>query len=371
MSIARRLESINRRVMYAVLRGVLRNREVASPIDATNVRSVLILRHDAIGDMVVTTAAIDLLKRRIPGVAVDVIASTRNAGVIRNDPRVRGVHIYRKGVSEIVRLSRELRGNNYDIIFAFVLSKTTEAGLLANAIGGQRAIKVAVRNDDRAHLYSTFFNLQVSAPRFTRSMAEILAGVVADSFGWSLQQSDVRMSLHLSDAHRAHARRFHDAQPQLPFVAVNISSGNDYRKWSFERNEAFVRAVLARHPELRVVVVSSPDDYDEACRLIPLDSARVAIAPMTQDILDVAAILEGALIVVSPDTSIIHIASAIGAPALTLYSQIASHYTEWMPFGVPFEAVITMGKVPIDSLEVAVVMEAFESLYVKVGGVRV
>lgn len=368
MSFVRSLESFNRRVWYSLLRLGFRNRDVAAPIDATAVGSILIIRHDRIGDMIVTTASFELLARRMPQVAIDVIASPQNAGVIAHDQRIRSVHVFNGGVWDFIRLARRLRRNTYDVVFAFVLSKTTESGLLANVIGGRHAIKVAVRNDDRAHLYSTFFNVQIRAPRFTRSMARILAGVVADTFGWKHDAAAIRPSLHLTSRHRESARRFHDSLPRLSFVVLNISSGSEYRRWPFERNEGFIRAILTAHPELRIVVVSSPDDHEEACRLASIDGARVAVAPSTADILDVAAIIEGATIVVSPDTSIIHIASAMGAPALTMYSRMASHYTEWMPTGVPFEAVVTSGQVPIDTLTVDEVVEAFEKLLGRIAG---
>ena len=359
-------ESINRRIWYALLRQLLRNREASAPIDRARVRSILILRHDAIGDMVVTTAAIDLIRREMPGVVIDIIASPRNEGVLRHDPRVRHVEVYRRGIGEIVRLARLLRRNRYDVVFAFVLSKTTESGLLANAIGGAHAVKVAVRNEQRAHIYSALFNLQVPTPRLRRSMAEILAGVVSDTFGLRPDPATIRTSLYLSDANRSWAARHAPNGDIATCIVLNISSGNDYRKWSVERNGAFVAAVLRRHPELRIVITASPQDHEEAKAIAGIDTARVSVLPPTSDILDIAAVLERAAIVVSPDTSIIHIASAVGAPALTLYSRLASHYTEWMPFGVPYEAVITDGAEPIDSLRLDDVLDAFERLLARV-----
>src|SRR5687767_10728967 len=102
-SVVKGLESINRRITYTLLRGLLRNREIAAPVDPRRVRSILILRHDAIGDMIATAAAIDLIHRALPHAAVDMIASPRNDGVFRHDPRVRRIEVYRRGVGEILR----------------------------------------------------------------------------------------------------------------------------------------------------------------------------------------------------------------------------------------------------------------------------
>ena len=60
---------------------------------------------------------------------------------------------------------------------------------------------------------------------------------------------------------------------------------------------------------------------------------------------DFAAVLSFADLVVSPDTSIVHIAAALGKPVVTLTGQ-GDLATEWTPWGVPHRVVIGPGLVP-------------------------
>lgn len=362
MPLGRKLESINRRVWYPLIGAALGNRDVPAPLDPSTVRSILLLRYDAVGDMVLTTPAIDLLRRHLPDASIDVVASPRNVTLVDRDPRFRHVYVYPGGGAEAFKLARILRPNRYDVVFGFVTSKMTKLGFLANAIGGRRAVKVTQRHDDRSSLYSALFNLQLPPRSASRSAAANLATMVADTFGLPLDVAGVRLTLNLPDENLARARRFHDTLTPSPFIVLNISSNDTYRRWSTERNAALVTAILARHPELRILVTSSPGDRDEAAELAALDPARVIVTPLTSDLLDVAAILEGAAIVITPDTSLVHLASAMDVPTVALYSRLTPRYHEWLPTGISYEAVVSNGLTPIETIQPEEVMTAFDRL---------
>jgi ADP-heptose:LPS heptosyltransferase len=110
-------------------------------------------------------------------------------------------------------------------------------------------------------------------------------------------------------------------------------------------------------------VISGPSDAADAIELGSTIPGRTWTFPATPDILDVAALLEYARLVISPDTSIVHIASAMGTPVVGLYSGMATFIPEWMPHGVPFRAVETADRTPLETIAVDAVVGAFVDLY--------
>src|SRR5689334_7544969 len=66
----------------------------------TDARRILLLRHDRIGDMLMSTGVIQWLAS-IPGARVDVAASAANAPVLEHDPAVGMTHVLGEGKGSI------------------------------------------------------------------------------------------------------------------------------------------------------------------------------------------------------------------------------------------------------------------------------
>ena len=75
-------------IVYPFLRSLLHNPEHDAPIDIHTVNSILILRYDRIGDMIVTTPIFRRLKELHPQLKIGVFASETNAEIILNNPFV-------------------------------------------------------------------------------------------------------------------------------------------------------------------------------------------------------------------------------------------------------------------------------------------
>lgn len=362
MSLGKSIELLAKHAIYSALRPVLRNRPAELPIDAARVRRVLVMRYDAIGDMVVTTPVLELLHRRLPDARIDVVSSRRNHSLLRDDDRVGKRFILGDGIAAMLRLARQARGEGYDVIFSFVLHRTTRGGMLANLIGGPGALKVTLEHPSRRELYATLFNAQIPIPRDRYTMAEMQVRLVCATFGWEFDESMVEIGLRLPPAARRRAEEFLASGSIDRFIALNISSGNPFRRWSMHRNIEFLEALLRREPEMHVVVISAPNEVYEARQIADTAPGRAFAWPAGDDILEVAALLEHAEVVISPDTSIVHLAAAARRPVLVLYSRLASFITEWMPHGVEFEAVVTAMREPLDTIAPQRVLEAYAAL---------
>jgi heptosyltransferase III len=98
------------------------------------------------------------------------------------------------------------------------------------------------------------------------------------------------------------------------YVVVNISAGAPSRYWTTDRWIALVQWLAARSP---VVVVATPADRADAHAIAT--TAPNVLAADTNDILELAAVVAGATLVVTPDTSVVHIASAYDVATVALY----------------------------------------------------
>ncbi|MDD5044350.1 MAG: glycosyltransferase family 9 protein [Candidatus Omnitrophica bacterium] len=63
-------------------------------LEGEEIKTILFIRHDRIGDMVLSTPVFPALKRRFPSARIIVLASTRNKEIIASDPYVDEILLY-------------------------------------------------------------------------------------------------------------------------------------------------------------------------------------------------------------------------------------------------------------------------------------
>jgi len=129
------VEKSFKRIVLAILTGVTAPRAESAPDWNGRTLRVLFLRHDRIGDMIVSTATIRAIAQSHDNIKLDVLASPSNAPVIEKDPLVHSVIRFDKyRLGDYWRLMRYLRGTHYDIVvdsMVFTQSLTTMLLMLA------------------------------------------------------------------------------------------------------------------------------------------------------------------------------------------------------------------------------------------------
>lgn len=355
-----------RHALYAPARWLWRRRDISPPIDAASVRHVLVLRYDAIGDMIVTLPMIDAITTVCPAATIDVVASVSNQQIAARYPGVRRAIAYDRSLGGMIGIRRALHDTAYDLVFAPVMNKTTLSGLLANILGGRRAVTVAFEHQERRDLYASWFNIQVPVERNVRTMGEMLVGMVERVFGRTDLQNSMHLRLPISDDHRARANAFvHGLRSRR--IAVNISSSNPYRMWSEDRNTVFVHALHRALPEHDIIVLGHGERQSMAERIAASCGDSVHAYHGSSDLVDVAALLELCDVVVTPDTSVVHVAAAVSRPVVVMYSLKASFIQEWLPFGVPYRCVMTKGRADLETIDPHDVVEAVRDLLHAIG----
>jgi ADP-heptose:LPS heptosyltransferase len=392
------LEISAKRSIYAVLRLVFRNREMTLPVDASRMKKVLIFRYDRIGDMIVTTPLVNLLRERLPQAELHILASPRNIALIENDARFHKIFLY-NGVNaglrdlwSLLRLTRTLRRERYDCVLPLVFhGQATWTGILLNLVAASHAVKPMHLEEGRKELYATLYNMHLPKPDPTPEnsppMAEVLVRFACAIFGWDYSPALVRYGIALSPDHEASAEALcKELSLDRSTTMVNLSAGKDFCQWSEDRNREFLRQFRAAFPEVRVLLNAAPSERAQAERLVQSLAAEFASAssvsassasassvngalrndlvllPPTNDILAIAAVIKRVGMVVTPDTSVVHLATAFEIPLVVFYSRL-SFGGDWLPFPVmPYRALFTEGFVPAETITPEAVLAAYADL---------
>lgn len=111
---------------------------------------ILVLKRDKLGDMLLTTPLLALLKERLPGASIEVLASDYNAWVLGGNPDVDRVWVYRRsrigsrisvvgGLQQAI-LGARLRFERFDVAIAAQGESSPRATRRARWVGASRTI---------------------------------------------------------------------------------------------------------------------------------------------------------------------------------------------------------------------------------------
>jgi ADP-heptose:LPS heptosyltransferase len=308
---------------------------------------VLYLRHDKIGDMIVSTSLIDAIANSHPTITLDVLASPANAPVLEGNPNVASVIVWDKAQpAGYSRLFRELRRSKYDaVIDCMILAPSTTTLLLMLASGARHRIGIGGRINDYA--------LTLRIPPATSAIHHIEhSAVLATAFGVNLSDVDWRPRIYLSeDERRVAENQWNGASAKR--ILINISAGRPVRRWPDQNFVALLRHLSETAPDANVLVISAPNDGERASDIARSGGARYATTKTLRDALALVATTD---ILVTPDTSIVHSASAFEKPAVILFEK--GKEMLWSGYKIPGRNVVnddtTLATLPIEPVLAAV-----------------
>lgn len=348
----RRLESVARTLALTLLGGVVaivRRVRGSSPPDV--VRRVLVIRHDGIGDVLMTTG----LLRAIAGTGalVDVLTQAKNVAALRGLGAVNEVLTFepgRRGAYSLA-LAGLLRRRRYDAVVDAMIPRTVDGQRYHAAVKGNTALLLLLTGARRlvgagARPHAFVYTHPVVIPADGRHHVERV-GALARAFGLDPDALDLRPTVVIDAGERRDAERaWGTTAGEGRRILVNVSTAYEGRRWPIARYARVVMHLRERRPDARVLVVAAPADREWAA------GAAVAGAGLTVPSLRGAmALVVTADLVVTPDTSLAHVASSVPVPTVGL---LVRGNEEYVPYRTPgaaaFGAGPTLESLPVESV---------------------
>lgn len=274
--------------------------------------SVCILRLSAIGDVTHVIPVVLSLQAQSPKTRITWIIGKLEARLLGDLPGVEFIVFdKRAGWRGYRELWRRLRGRRFDALLHMqVAARANLAAALVRArirVGYDRA-----RSKDG---HSLFINRRI-APTPAQHVRDCLASFL-EPLG--LKAAPPRWDIPLAESDRAFAATHLAAD--RPSLVISPSSSHPLRNWPVERYAALADHAALRHG-MQVILVGSPAQEEQAtCAAIASAMQAPVLNLCGQDTLkQLAALLQGADLVVAPDTGPAHIASALGTDVLGLYA---------------------------------------------------
>jgi ADP-heptose:LPS heptosyltransferase len=289
---------------------------------------VLLIRPDHIGDVLLTTPALALLRQSMPSAYLAALVGPWSADVIRRGPPINAVSTcefpgFTRRSSRWVgepyfelRRARELRRQHFDLA---IIARPDHwwGALLAAAAGIPHRVGFNVPE------CAPFLTETLEAPpeAHVAELSLMLADRVAKMAGATVPITDRRPIFNVMETERLQAR---DAISRIrfdadgPLIVLHPGAGTELKLWPSE-HWASTLDLLRERENARTIIVSASSERSIVDRI--QDASRFEHAYLNTDrgLGFLAAVLETADVVLGSDNGPLHLAAAMGAATVRLY----------------------------------------------------
>ncbi|MGD8380228.1 MAG: glycosyltransferase family 9 protein [Gammaproteobacteria bacterium] len=277
--------------------------------------SLCVLRLSAVGDVCHTLPVVRTLQKHLPRTRITWVIGALEATLLGDIEGVEFITFNKKdGLAGYRRLRRQLAGRHFDVLLQMqVALRASLAALCIPAtvrVGFDRA---------RARDFQWLFTNRRIAPG---GHEHVMDGLFGFARALGISERELRWDIPLSEADRAFAAEHVPAdQPKLIISPCSSQRARNFRNWAAEHY-----AAVADHAQARwgmpTLVTGGPSELerDYARRISELASAPITDLVGRTSLKQLAALLERARVLVSPDSGPVHIATAMGTPVIGLYA---------------------------------------------------
>jgi ADP-heptose:LPS heptosyltransferase len=353
------LERSLRRAFLAATRRPFRGDFVATPRNALPLGDpprLLLLRHDRIGDVIVSIPVLRALRARLPGAEIHILLSRTNHGLEPALlPYVNRTWRYDKSLSSAIRILRSLRREHYDAVIDLSDNASASAELIARWAGARARVGI---NHSGSGVYTH------AVPLLDRARIHIVERMAQLLLPFGIDPAAIPLDLEypLSDEDRARARTSlarDGMSRRRPWrLVVNVSGGSPARYWGARNFIEFLNWFGTTDARFEIWIGGAPSYAKDIAAIAAATGA--AIVPPVRGFHDYAAVIREFDLLLTPDTSVLHLGAAWKIPTIALFHQPPGAPLPWFPYRSPYRAVLHADGV--ERIAVAAVQEATRSL---------
>lgn len=281
----------------------------------SSVNRILIIRLSAIGDVVFASPLATAIQNRFPEAQIDWLAEDMVAPLIQHHPDINEVMIWPRKIwrqywergrllallGSVLAFRKALKARRYGLVVdAQGLLKSAVLGWLTGA-----PRRVSFRSKEPT---SWLVGERIEKDVSPRISSEYLA--LAEYLGCDTAQFPLRIAL--PDGVLEWSGRFRRAEP---YVVLAPFTTRPQKHWP----EAQWRQLAAEvcHEGWRVVVLGAPTDVESSARIFDGISIESMVGKTT--LLESAALVSGAQLVIGVDTGLTHMGWAFSVPTVALF----------------------------------------------------
>ena len=286
-------------------------------LENNNIKSILFLRYDGkIGDMVVNSLMFREIKKVYPNIKIGVVARGAAIDIIKDNPNVDKIYEYHKDRKKIKNLALMIKEEKYDLLIDFSEMLRVNQMMLINLCRARFNIGL-----DRKEW--KLFDLSIESGKDFKWTEHITKRYLAYLIKLGLKKENIDISYDIYLKNEKKYEIFFNKIKENKKLILNPYGASKHKSFSIETLENIINYL--KDKDIAIILVYFGDKYEEL-KFLEKKYKYVYIPKKIESILDTAILIKKSDYVISPDTSIVHIASAFNKKMITVYPPKGGKY---------------------------------------------
>ncbi len=289
---------------------------------------ILIVRLGRIGDMILTTQMFSAIKRKMPDAEISVLASVANNSIIRNNPNVDKILVWDKSPLKLITLIAQLRSIHYNYLIDAKDHPSRESGIIARLVKAD--VKIGFNPPGKS-----YYKIGINSEKENKGLHFAMRSFEPLAYLNILPPAFTPCpELFPSDGALRYVDTFLEDAGERRILVINISASNRGKMWDNDKWVEFISAIDVNN--YFPILTYAPADSDVAAVLLE----RISINEFkSRSMDDVIALISKSDLIITPDTSLVHVAAAFDIPLFGLFSGLNDFFEKFRPLSSTYEVV--------------------------------
>jgi ADP-heptose:LPS heptosyltransferase len=290
---------------------------------------LLFIRLNRIGDALVTTPIFDEIKNQV-GCKIFVLADRKNHFIFNNNPSIDKVIVFDKGIKGFLSMNNIIQTNNIDAVIDLHDDVSTTVSFLIALSNVNYKFGLNKSN------YSIYTHLVDRLDPVHHHIIERILNLTR-LFNIKFEKKNISVKYYPTDKDKqASSEQISKLNPHNKFlIGINISAGSSARFWGVENFKNLFKTLSIFDVDL--IIFCSENDLHFAKKI----AYENRIYPVTKEFGIFASAILQLDFLITPDTSVVHIASIKNIPMFGLYVKYNTKDMIWSPYNTDFEIIVT------------------------------
>ncbi|ALF25696.1 glycosyltransferase family 9 protein [Fusobacterium nucleatum] len=286
-------------------------------LEDNDIKSILFLRYDGkIGDMVVNSLMFREIKKVYPNIKIGVVARGAAMDIIKDNPNIDKIYEYHKDRKKIKDLALKIKEEKYDLLIDFSEMLRVNQMMLINLCGARFNIGLGRKE-------WKLFDLSIESDKDFKWTEHITNRYLAYlvKLGLKKENIDISYDIYLKDE-KKYEFFFNEIKENKKLI-LNPYGASKHKSFTIETLENIITCL--KDKDIAIILVYFGDKYKEL-EFLEKKYNNIYMPQKIESILDTAILIKKSDYVISPDTSIVHIASALNKKMITVYPPNGGKY---------------------------------------------
>ncbi len=282
--------------------------KIGNFIENNNIKKILFMRYDGkIGDMVINTLMFREIKKKYPEIKIGVLTKGGAKAIIENNPNVDNIYDYKKDRKNIRKLAFKIADEKYDLLIDFSEMLRINQMMLINLCKARFNMGLNKENWD-------MFDISYTKPIGHIHITELYRNIL-EKLG--IKDIDINYELFFTEQQKSKVDELLKELNYKKIVVFNPFAASKHRDINLE-NIVKIGKIILEDKNNRLIFIGEEKRKKELEKIIK-ELGNDAFFPVFKDIMETSYLISKADLVITPDTSIVHITAVFKRKLIAIY----------------------------------------------------